>query len=107
MKRWPGTGRCRWMIALSDRSQKRFRLYGAVQLCAVRLYGRFWDDVRELSPQITNYLNHQEEGQSTEIRNRNARLQIAPRGTEETLSETTGSLSVRCNWRPFPPLLTR
>ena len=26
--------------AVLDRSQKRFRLYGAVQLCAVRLYGR-------------------------------------------------------------------
>ena len=38
--------------AVLDRSQKRFRLYGAVQLCAVRLYGRFLDDVREL-------LNHQ------------------------------------------------
>ena len=45
--------------AVLDRSQKRFRLYGAVQLCAVRLYGRFLDDVRELSPRITNYLNHQ------------------------------------------------
>ena len=59
MKRWSGTGRCRWMIAPLDRSQKRFRLYGAVQLCAVRLYGRFLGDVRELSPRITNYLNHQ------------------------------------------------
>ena len=45
--------------AVLDRSQKRFRLYDAVQLCAVRLYGRFLDDVRELSPRITNYLNHQ------------------------------------------------
>ena len=34
--------------AVLDRSQKRFRLYG-----------RFLDDVRELSPRITNYLNHQ------------------------------------------------
>ena len=41
-----------WTLSVDDRavldpSQKRFRLYGAVQLCAVRLYGRFLDDVPE------------------------------------------------------------
>lgn len=36
-----------------------FRLFVAIQLCSVRLYGRFLNDVHDLSPRIISYLNGQ------------------------------------------------
>ena len=39
--------------------RKNSRLFIAIQLCAVRLYGRFLGKVNDLSPQIVNYLSSQ------------------------------------------------
>jgi hypothetical protein len=39
--------------------RKSFRLYMAIQLCAVRLYGRFLTPVHDVSPRIANYLGSQ------------------------------------------------
>ena len=36
-----------------------FRLYMAIQLCAVRVYGRFLTPVHDVSPRIANYLGSQ------------------------------------------------
>ena len=46
---------------LREVSRYRFnsRLFIAVQLCAVRLYGRFLLEVNDLSPRIMSYLNSQ------------------------------------------------
>ena len=41
------------------KSQNRFRLFVAIQLCTIRMYGRFLDNVHDLSPRIHNYLNTQ------------------------------------------------
>jgi TnpA family transposase len=53
-----------WTLSESDRQElskyrKNYRLFIAIQLCAVRLYGRFLNDVHELSPRIVSYLNAQ------------------------------------------------
>ena len=53
-----------WTLSPSDRAEvekyrKSFRLFIAIQLCAVRLYGRFLNHVHDLSPHIINYLGQQ------------------------------------------------
>ena len=53
-----------WTLSESDRQEigkyrKIFRLFIAIQLCAVRLYGRFLNEAHDLSPRIVNYLNGQ------------------------------------------------
>ena len=53
-----------WTLAEGDREEigkyrKSFRLYMAIQLCAVRLYGRFLTPVHDVSPRIANYLGSQ------------------------------------------------
>jgi hypothetical protein len=42
-----------------ERYRKDSRVYIAVQICAVRLYGRFLQHVHDLSPHIINYLGQQ------------------------------------------------
>lgn len=42
-----------------ERYRHSSRLYIAIQICAVRLYGRFLNQVHELSPHIVNYLGQQ------------------------------------------------
>jgi dsDNA-binding SOS-regulon protein len=42
-----------------ERYRKDSRLYIAVQICAIRLYGRFLQHVHDLSPHIINYLGQQ------------------------------------------------
>ncbi len=39
--------------------RKEYRLFIAIQLCAVRLYGRFLTTINDLSPRILSYLNNQ------------------------------------------------
>ena len=39
--------------------RKNSRLFISVQMCSVRLYGRFVNEVDVLSPRIVNYLNGQ------------------------------------------------
>lgn len=53
-----------WTLLERDRQEignyrKSFRLYLAIQICAVRLYGRFLDQVHDLSLHIVNYLGQQ------------------------------------------------
>jgi TnpA family transposase len=53
-----------WTLSGEDRAElgtyrTTFRLFLAVQLCAVRLYGRFLNSVHDLSPRILNYLGSQ------------------------------------------------
>ncbi len=53
-----------WTLSEADRTElgrhrTTFRLFLAVQLCTVRLYGRFLQPVHELSPRIVNYLGSQ------------------------------------------------
>jgi len=53
-----------WTLSESDRQEmgrysKNYRLFIAIQLCAVRLYGRFLADANNLSPRIISYLNTQ------------------------------------------------
>ena len=53
-----------WTLSASDTQEiekyrKNFRLFVAIQLCSVRLYGRFLNQVHDLSPQIINYLGQQ------------------------------------------------
>lgn len=53
-----------WTLTESDREEigkyrKSFRLYMAIQLCAVRLYGRFLTPLHDVSPRIANYLGSQ------------------------------------------------
>ena len=53
-----------WTLSQEDiteigKYQNRFRLFVAIQLCAIRLYGRFLSDIHDLSPRIYNYLNTQ------------------------------------------------
>ena len=53
-----------WTLSDADRLEvgqyrKNSRLFIAVQLCAVRLYGRFVTEVNNLSPRIISYLNIQ------------------------------------------------
>src|SRR5687768_12381208 len=53
-----------WTLSEEDREEigrhrKSSRLLIAIQLCAVRLYGRFLNGLHDLSPGIVNYLNRQ------------------------------------------------
>ena len=53
-----------WTLSESDRQEieryrKNSRLYIAIQICAVRLYGRFLNPVHDLSPHIVDYLGQQ------------------------------------------------
>lgn len=53
-----------WTLSVMDiseiaKSPNRFRLFVAIQLCTIRMYGRFLDNVGDLSPRIHNYLNTQ------------------------------------------------
>ena len=53
-----------WQLSLEDRQelkkyQKRFRLHLAIQICSVRLYGRFLAQVDNLSPRIASHLRQQ------------------------------------------------
>lgn len=53
-----------WTLSKADkkevnRHRTNFRLFIAIQLCAVRLYGRFLAAVDDLSPRIVSYLNGQ------------------------------------------------
>jgi TnpA family transposase len=53
-----------WTLLEIDKSEinkyrKQFRLHIAIQICAVRLYGRFLNQVHDLSPHIVNYLGQQ------------------------------------------------
>lgn len=53
-----------WTLSEEDRPEigkyrKNYRLYVAIQICAVRLYGRFLTPIRDLSPRIINYLGGQ------------------------------------------------
>lgn len=53
-----------WTLSENDKQEiekyrKSFRTLIAVQLCSIRLYGRFLRDVNELSPRIVNYINVQ------------------------------------------------
>jgi TnpA family transposase len=53
-----------WTLSETDKQEiakyrTNFRLFVAIQLCAIRLYGRFLSDVHDLSPRIINYLNTQ------------------------------------------------
>jgi TnpA family transposase len=53
-----------WTLLDGDQQEielyrKSSRLYIAIQICAVRLYGRFLNQVHDLSPQIVDYLGQQ------------------------------------------------
>ena len=53
-----------WTLTQTDRQEvrkyhKHSRLSVAVQLCFVRLYGRFFNQIHEMSPQIVDYLARQ------------------------------------------------
>jgi hypothetical protein len=53
-----------WTLSEDDRQEieryrKNFRLYVAIQICAVRLYGRFLNQVHDVSPHIVDYLGQQ------------------------------------------------
>ena len=53
-----------WTLLEGDRQEigkyrKSFRLYIAIQICAVRLYGRFLTQINDVSPRIANYLGGQ------------------------------------------------
>ena len=53
-----------WTLSASDTQEiekyrKNYRLFVAIQLCSVRLYGRFLNQVHDLSPHIINYLGQQ------------------------------------------------
>lgn len=53
-----------WTLSEADKKEvNRYRtnsrLFIAIQLCAVRLYGRFLLEVNDLSPRIVSYLNSQ------------------------------------------------
>jgi TnpA family transposase len=46
-------------VAEINKYRKQFRLHMAIQICTVRLYGRFLNQVHDLSPHIVNYLGQQ------------------------------------------------
>lgn len=53
-----------WTLSASDiveikKYKKSVRLYIAIQLCCIRMYGRFFQRVNDLSIKIINYLNTQ------------------------------------------------
>lgn len=50
-----------WTLCEKDKIELKqyrrdYRLFVALQLCAVRLYGRFLLNCNDVSPQITNYI---------------------------------------------------
>ena len=53
-----------WTLTSNDkqllaRFATRYRLFNAIQLCAVRVYGRFIGNVHEVTPRVLNYLAQQ------------------------------------------------
>lgn len=53
-----------WTLSIPDKQElsqyrKDYRLFAAIQLCSVRLYGRFLLNCHELSAEITSYLARQ------------------------------------------------
>jgi len=53
-----------WTLSEEDRQEigkyrKNYRLYVSIQICAVRLYGRFLTQIHDVSPRIINYLGGQ------------------------------------------------
>jgi len=53
-----------WTLSITDKVeleqyQPNYRIFVTIQLCAVRLYGRFLGNVHHLSPRIVNYLAQQ------------------------------------------------
>lgn len=53
-----------WTLSEADKKEigryrTNSRLFVAIQLCAIRLYGRFLVEVNDLSPRIVSYLNNQ------------------------------------------------
>jgi hypothetical protein len=53
-----------WTLSEIDKEEvnrhgQGYRLFIAVQLCAVRLYGRFLSEAHDMSPRIIAYLNNQ------------------------------------------------
>ena len=53
-----------WTLSEIDRAavnkyRKNFRLFISIQICSVRLYGRFLNQAHDLSPHIINYLGQQ------------------------------------------------
>lgn len=53
-----------WTLSEDDleeirKYRKSFRLHIALQLCAMRLYGRFLNEIHDVSPRILNYFNAQ------------------------------------------------
>ena len=53
-----------WTLSEGDRQEieryrKNFHLYIAIQIYAVRLYGRFLNQVHDISPHIIDYLRQQ------------------------------------------------
>jgi Domain of unknown function (DUF4158) len=68
-----------WTLSDADRAEigkhsKQFRLSLAIQLCAVRVYGRFFTPIQDISPRITNYL-----GKPTRPSSRATRTRAAAR----------------------------
>lgn len=90
-----------WTLSKEDQNElgnfsKKFRLFMAIQLCAIRLYGRFLIDVNELSPRIVNYLNSQLHLPPS--------LSISLPHREATLSEQRKSI---LRYLVFPSMMTR
>ena len=53
-----------WTLTETDKLElgkyrKNFRTFIAIQICAIRLYGRFFNEVSSISIRIINYLNNQ------------------------------------------------
>jgi len=53
-----------WTLSRRDgqmvnRYRKQYRLGLAIQLCAMRLYGRFLNQLNDLSPRVISYLSNQ------------------------------------------------
>ena len=73
-----------WTLSESDlkeitRYRKNARLYIAIQICCVRLYGRFFQRINDLSVRVINYLNAQlglPANLSVDISSRKATLSI-------------------------------
>jgi len=71
-----------WTLSQTDlievsKYRKTTRLYIAIQLCTLKLYGRFLNDIHSLSPRISNYLAKQlllDPTLNVEIPNRKATL---------------------------------
>ena len=53
-----------WTLSKADKLEinnyrKTFRTFVALQLCAIRLYGRFINNISTISVRVINYLNKQ------------------------------------------------